>query len=265
MDVVAKRIKCPACGARGEVGDDVTFEIRGQFQGRAVQKCLGCGSGIFVKPPLGRTEVIPADLWRKMQERWVEEFGDGGEDDDSEDDYPAVAAAVQSLFDEAPEDLSPSVLVLASAAQDVAGAVLRLVASKDPEWFDLDVETIKGVVRCGATYYVLAATQADELRRYLADWLDVRPSEIAASVLDAYCNAFLSPAEAGIARTVKQRWDAEDADGYGMAIGRMMWRAGGGDGTPPITDVMQWRVAFVALRETFSRHFMSELERFAEE
>ncbi|MGH3443201.1 MAG: hypothetical protein ACRDUY_14410 [Nitriliruptorales bacterium] len=145
--------------------------------------------------------------------------------------------------------------------------MLRLVASEDPEWFDLDVETIKGVVRCGATYYVLAATQDDELRRYFADWLDVRPSEseVASSVLDAYCNAFLSPAEAGIARTVKQKWDAEDAVGYEMAIGRMMWRAGGGDGTPPITDVMQWRAAFVALRETFGQHFMSELERFAEE
>ncbi|MGH3443202.1 MAG: hypothetical protein ACRDUY_14415 [Nitriliruptorales bacterium] len=91
---MAKRIKCPACGARGEVGDDVTFEIRGRFQWRAVQKCLSCGSGIFVKPPLGRTEVIPADLWRKMQERWVQEFGDEGENDDSEDEYPAVAVAV---------------------------------------------------------------------------------------------------------------------------------------------------------------------------
>lgn len=256
---MAKRIKCPACGARGEVGDDVVFEIRGRFQGRAVQKCLSCGSGIFVKPPLGRTEVIPADLWRKMQERWAQEFGNEEEDDsEDEDDYPVVTTAVQALFDEAPDELPQAVLVLASAAQDVAGAALRLVASKDSEWVDLDVETVKGVVRCGAAYYVLAATQDDTLRRHFAEWLDVRPSEVASSVFDMYRDAFLSAEEARLAQSVKQKWDAEDAQGYSTAIGRMMWRAGGGDGTPPITDVMQWQAALSSLREAFGSHFMSD-------
>lgn len=71
---MAKRIKCPACRARGEVGDDLTFETRGQFRGRAVQKCLSCSRGVFVKAPFGRTEVIPDDLWGQMQERWAAEF-----------------------------------------------------------------------------------------------------------------------------------------------------------------------------------------------
>lgn len=260
---MAKRIKCPACGARGEIGDDVTFEIRGRFQGRAVQKCLKCGTGVFVKPPLGRTEVIPSDLWRKMQERWIEEFGAEEGDDGDEDDYPVISEAVQALFDESPDDLAPAVLVLASAAQDVAGAALRLVASEDDEWIDLDVETVKAVVRCGAAYFVLAATEDEELRRNFSDWLDIRPSEVSTVVLSAYSKAFLTGPEARSVATMKKQWDAEDPDAYAMAIGRMMWRAGGGADVPPITDVMQWRIALHSMRETFGRHFMSELERFA--
>jgi hypothetical protein len=261
---VAKRINCPACGARGEVGDDVTFEIRGRFQGRAVQKCLNCGSGVFVKPPFARTEIIPHELWQKMQERWAKEFGED-EDHEAEDEYPVVAEAVQALFDECPDGLAASVFVLASAAQDVAGAALRLVARKDPEWANLDAETAKAVIRCGATYFVLAATQDDTLKRYFSDWLDLRPSEVPASVLAAYTEAFLPAVEARLVATVKKKWDDEDSDGYSMAIGRMMWRAGGGEGAPPIDDVMQWRLALHTLRESFDQHFMVELERFAQE
>lgn len=257
--------KCPSCGARGEVGDDVTFEIRGRFQGRAVQKCLDCGSGIFVKPPLGRTEVIPHDLWQKMQERWSQEFATEDDDDDESDPYPVVGEAVQALFDECTDDLPPSVLILASASQDVAGAALRLVANEDPEWADLDVETVKAVVRCGAPYFVHTATQDDTLRRYFADWLDLRPSEVPSTVLAAYSDAFLTSEEARLVSVMKKKWDDEDADGFAMTIGRVMWEAGGGDGTPPITDVMQWRAALHSLREAFSEHFMSELERLARE
>jgi hypothetical protein len=139
------------------------------------------------------------------------------------------------------------------------------MASEDPEWADLDVETIKAVVRCGAAFYVFAATQDDTLQRYFSDWLDVRPSDVASAVLDAYREAFLSPAEARLATTMMTKRNAEDAVGYSMAIGRMMWMAGGGEGTPPITVVMQWRTALNSLRETFGQHFTAELERFARE
>lgn len=259
---MAKRIKCPACGARGELGDDVTFEIRGRFQGRAVQRCLSCGSGVFVKPPLGRTEVIPHDLWMKMQERWDEEFGSGAEEEDT---YPSIAQGLQQLFDEAPDDLSPYLLVLSSAAQDVAAAALRQVAEHDPEeWAGLDVDTVQAVVRCGAAYFALAATYDETLRRYFSEWLDLRPSDVPDSVLTAYADAFLTREEADLVGTMKAKWDGEDSQGYAMAIGRMMWQAGGGEGTPPITDVMQWRAALHGLREAFGQHFMSELERFSQ-
>ena len=219
-----------------------------------------------MKPPLGRTEVIPHDLWQKMQERWAQEFGDEDDNEEGdEDDYPAIAEAVQALFDELPDDLAPSVLVLASAAHDVAGAALRLMASEDSEWADLDLETTKAVVRCGATYFVLAATEDETLRRHFSDWLDLRPSDVPSSVLTTYTKAFLTTEEARLVSAMKKKWDDEDPGGYSIAIGRMMWHAGGGDGTPPIDDVMQWRVALHTMRETFGQHFMSELERFAQE
>jgi len=264
---MAKRIKCPACGTRGELGDDSSFEVRGRAQNRAVQKCLVCGSGLFVKLPSGRTEVIPHDLWIKMQDRWDHEFGvDAVPDNRGEEDaYPAVTQAVQELFDATPDELSLYLLVLASAAQDVAAAALRQVAAGDPDaWAELDVEAAKAVVRCGAAYFVLAATNDETLRRYFSEWLDLRPSQVSDAVLAVYTETFLTSAETDLVGTVKSRWDDEDSQGYAMAIGRMMWQAGGREGTPPITDVMQWRVALHGLREPFGQHFMSELERFAE-
>lgn len=256
---MAKRIKCPACGARGEIGDDITFEIRGRFQGRAVQRCLSCGSGIFVKPPLGRVEVIPHDLWTQMQERWDEEFGS------DDDNYPSISQAVEELFDQAPDDLSPHLLVLSSAAQDVAGAALRHVANEEPEsWAALDVDTIQAVIRCAAAYFVLAASHDATLRAHFAEWLDLRPSDVPGSVLGAYTEAFLTAEEGRLVGKMKAKWDDEDPQGYAMAIGRMMWEAAGQDGTPPITDVMQWQSALHGLREPFGHHFMSELERFAQ-
>lgn len=264
---MAKRMKCPACGARGELGDGITFEVRGRLQNRAVQKCLGCGSGVFVKLPLGRTEVIPHDLWLEMQDRWDQEFGTDDVPDarGEEDAYPSVTQAVQELFDETPDDLSLYLLVLSSAAQDVAGAALRQVAADDPdEWAELDVETVKAVVRCGAAYFILAATHDETLRRYFSEWLDLRPSQVPDAVLATYTGTFLTREETDLVGTMKAKWDGQDSQGYAMAIGRMMWQVGGGEGTPPITDVMQWRVVLHGLREPFSQHFMSELKRFAE-
>lgn len=70
-------ITCPLCGNRGDQnGDDEfrAFEVRGQFQGKAVRKCTKCGNGLMVGLFsgiwLGKPDVIPEELWRQMNEVW---------------------------------------------------------------------------------------------------------------------------------------------------------------------------------------------------
>ncbi|HEV2767611.1 MAG TPA: hypothetical protein VGV63_07890 [Acidimicrobiales bacterium] len=88
---MAKRIRCPACGARGEVGDGVNFEVRGQFQGRAVEKCLKCGVGVFLEPPFDRAEVIPQGMWTRMQGLSAEKSpGDDMEEGEGDDGRPGT-------------------------------------------------------------------------------------------------------------------------------------------------------------------------------
>lgn len=69
-------LRCPACGNAGEATLDTAggFEVRGQYQGKAVRKCNKCGAGIFLGW-FGKTRLIPADLWQRMQEVWEREFG----------------------------------------------------------------------------------------------------------------------------------------------------------------------------------------------
>ncbi|HEV2071177.1 MAG TPA: hypothetical protein VGR26_15415 [Acidimicrobiales bacterium] len=56
------------------MGDDINFEVRGQFEGRAVEKCVKCGGGVSLEPPFDRAEVIPHGLWTRMQELSAEEL-----------------------------------------------------------------------------------------------------------------------------------------------------------------------------------------------
>jgi len=73
--------RCPACGNVGEdsVVDGGAFEVRGQFQGKAIRKCRNCGVGLSIGPFsggfLGKPKVIPKDQWRRMEEVWRREFG----------------------------------------------------------------------------------------------------------------------------------------------------------------------------------------------
>lgn len=76
-----KEIICPVCGNRGEASIDEksAFEVRGQFQGKAVRKCNNCEAGLFLGPfsgvVFGKPKVIPSDLWKRMEETWKREFG----------------------------------------------------------------------------------------------------------------------------------------------------------------------------------------------
>ena len=48
---VEMRIRCRKCGATGDTGGDAgIFEVRGQFQGKAVRKCRKCGARLCAKP-----------------------------------------------------------------------------------------------------------------------------------------------------------------------------------------------------------------------
>ena len=63
------RLRCPVCDHNGEIkGTDEFFETRGQWQGAPVRRCRGCGSGLIVRGLLRpKAEVIPDDLWERMQ------------------------------------------------------------------------------------------------------------------------------------------------------------------------------------------------------
>lgn len=257
---MAKRITCPACDARGEVGDDVGFETRGRMGARAVQRCLNCGSGLFVKPPFGQTAIVPHDLWLLMQQRWAAEVPEAEGDDD---EMPVIAEALQSLFDEEHPDLAPCIFVLACAAQDLAGVALGLVAREHPEWAQLELGQAKAVIRSAATYFVMIASKDEGLRPNFAQCLDVKPSEVEAAVANGYNAAFLSASEATRANTALQKWNDGDPSGHGMALGRLIWHASGDPDTPPIDEVLQWRAALNGLRDPFRSHLVAELEEVA--
>jgi hypothetical protein len=76
------KVKCPTCGQVGvdrhslplEREDEASFAIRGHSGGRAVRKCLNCGSGVYVKLLPPRYEAIPPDLWEEMQAYFEQEM-----------------------------------------------------------------------------------------------------------------------------------------------------------------------------------------------
>lgn len=54
--------------------DDSDFEVRGQFQGKAVRRCRKCGAGLLVGlfsgVWLGKPQTISPELWAKMDALW---------------------------------------------------------------------------------------------------------------------------------------------------------------------------------------------------
>lgn len=71
---LAKVVACPKCDARGDVADQMTFEVRGVWKGRPVRKCRRCGSGMLIRI-LGRPKLIPPFEWAYMERTWFHEFG----------------------------------------------------------------------------------------------------------------------------------------------------------------------------------------------
>lgn len=85
------KVKCPSCGAvgtdvrpasEGATGpsgepihlkgqEDYAFEVRGNYAGRPVRKCLNCGNGVRVTILPPRFRKVPPDDWADLQQRWV--------------------------------------------------------------------------------------------------------------------------------------------------------------------------------------------------
>lgn len=75
---MTKQLKCPACGAIGEsgmaaLGQNAAFEIRGQWQGKPVRMCNGCGSG-FTVGIFGNKRIDDVQ-WGRMKALWGQNFG----------------------------------------------------------------------------------------------------------------------------------------------------------------------------------------------
>lgn len=75
MDVALRRPNCGATGESGmkQRGQDSAFEIRGQWNGKPVQMCNSCMSGLMVGV-LGVRAIGP-ELRARMQESWKGSFG----------------------------------------------------------------------------------------------------------------------------------------------------------------------------------------------
>ncbi len=71
-------MKCPKCGHMSASG----FEVRGQFEGKAVWKCKECGTGLLVGPFLGSwgsPKIVPEETWSRMEKMWKEGLGGSSE------------------------------------------------------------------------------------------------------------------------------------------------------------------------------------------
>ncbi len=68
------KIRCPSCRTKAEIQDEELFEVRGQWRNRPVRKCLTCGRGLRL-PLAGPTQLVPAELWERMEASWEREFG----------------------------------------------------------------------------------------------------------------------------------------------------------------------------------------------
>lgn len=81
---MAKRIKCPGCGASGEIApyDDIVFTDRGRVGNKSVAKCKRCGRGILFgvisMMLFGDVSLIPIEQWRSMEQQWHARFGPDG-------------------------------------------------------------------------------------------------------------------------------------------------------------------------------------------
>jgi hypothetical protein len=83
-------IVCPKCGNRGNSDAGVAFAVRGQYQGRAIRRCLSCGAGLLIGAfsggLFGKPKVVPPEVWQKMQRTWEQEFGDTDSPEDIDGD-----------------------------------------------------------------------------------------------------------------------------------------------------------------------------------
>lgn len=260
---MAAVIRCPACGVRGVIGDELTFEPRGKANGRAVQKCLECDAGLFVIGLRKRTEVIPDDLWRRMQERFDEYMAEP-----TEPDYPQVRRAIEILWGETQEKAPGTLVVVSSAAHDVAGAVVEHVARDHDEYSNLDVGTVRSMIASAGAFYVLVtAERHDNLRALWAGEFDVpdNPDVVAIAAVATYADVFLTADQRELAGEMLTAHSVGEHDRVDLLLGRLMVTAAGPDAEPSLATALLWSAVIRGGVATFAGHLWDELERFAAE
>lgn len=260
---MAAVIRCPACGVRGVIGDEITFEPRGKANGRAVQKCLECGAGLFVTTVLKRTEVIPDDLWIRMQERFDEDMAEP-----VQPDYPQVRQALETLWQETQANAPASLIVVSSAAHDVAAAVVEHVSGDHVEYANLDVGMVRSMIACGGSFYVMvAAAQHDDLRAFWAEEFDVPDNRdvVPIAVVATYADVFLTADQKALAGEMLNAYSIREHDRVDLLLGRLMVTAADPEAEPSIADALLWRTELRSQVEAFAGHLWDEVERFAAE
>ena len=88
------KVKCPWCGTVGTddkpVPEDIrgpsytppkgnyayAFEVRGNYEGRPVRKCLSCGKGVRVTILPPRFRKVPSREWAELQRLWKQYMAD---------------------------------------------------------------------------------------------------------------------------------------------------------------------------------------------
>lgn len=159
---MAKEITCPACGKRGEatIDDRGAFEVRGQFQGKAVRMCRNCGTGLFIGPFsggfFGKPKAIPSSLWERMLKVWEREF----EPDSGRQSIPVSQVAY---------DLA-EMTIASSSREKISEAILAALQAEKPpniddrmrhEWLILNM--------FAATYCVQKANIQPNIMRNIQD------------------------------------------------------------------------------------------------
>ncbi len=173
------KIRCPTCGAVGtdtepippdlrgpswkplKGEEDYAFAVHGRHGGRAVRKCLNCGSGVYVKLLPPRYQAIPPDLWEEMQVHFDARMAelDGRLDALVPPSGPGEEARESSSDPVFEERLD---ILLARLNEDWATAKNPLTrGSRGAEPGDLERALIRHIVRRTSAIYAIDAVERD--------------------------------------------------------------------------------------------------------
>lgn len=219
---MAKTITCPACGNRGDASDDVHFEVRGQFQGRPVRKCLRCGLGLYVRA-FGRPDVIPDSLWRQMEDMWESEFGSADDGDESgSDGDDAVHMAADTVAEGFPAGLSAGIALVFPACVIGVRDLFPTLAREYDDWDDIEGAELESMLRIAIAPSLLLFLRDEQNHAHISQVLDSQPSRTVDAVWEIYADRILTPAEARIASELLDAWKEGDSAVFGIKVAQAL-------------------------------------------